>query len=128
MRSNRHNNIFLANSDDEEEDNVNEHAMTLDEILEAEFKAYRGDRGQSMFSVECVYNNPLVWWRVNHEKFPNIWRLASFILAIPATLAPSKRVFSAAANIVNKKRVKLKPETVDLLVFLRGNKDFVEWG
>ena len=26
-----------------------------------------------------------------------------------------------------QKRVRLKPENVDLLVFLRGNKDFVDW-
>ncbi len=49
------------------------------------------------------------------------------ILAIPATSAPSERVFSFAANIVDKKRVRLKPENVDLLVFLRGNTDFVDW-
>jgi len=28
---------------------------------------------------------------------------------------------------VNKKRVALKPENVDLLVFMRGNKDLVNW-
>jgi hypothetical protein len=53
--------------------------------------------------------------------------LAERILAIPATSAPSERVFSSAANIVDKKRVRLKPENIDLLVFLRGNKDFVDW-
>jgi hypothetical protein len=53
--------------------------------------------------------------------------VAERILAIPATSAPSERVFSSAANIVDKKRVRLKPENVDLLVFLRGNKDFVVW-
>jgi hypothetical protein len=49
------------------------------------------------------------------------------ILAIPATSTPSERVFSLAANIVDKKRVSLKPENIDLLVFLRGNKEFVDW-
>ncbi len=48
--------------------------------------------------------------------------MAEQILAIPATSAPVERVFSSAANIVNKKRVRLKPENVDLLVFLRGNR------
>jgi hypothetical protein len=120
------NNNFLANSDDDEE-YVNEHALTIDEILEAEFKAYKGDRGQPMFSTGGAYNNPLDWWRVNCDKYPNICSLATCILAIPATSAPSERVFSSAANIVNKKRVRLKPDTVDLLIFLRGNKDFVDW-
>jgi hypothetical protein len=47
------------------------------------------------------------------------------ILAIPAMSAPSERVFSSAANIVDKKRVRLKPENVDLLVFLRGSTAWV---
>jgi hypothetical protein len=54
--------------------------------------------------------------------------LAQRILAIPATSAPSERVFSAAAHVVNKKRVRLDPDNVNLLIFLRGNKTFVEWG
>ena len=60
-------------------------------------------------------------------KYPNVYNLASRIPAIPATSAPSKRVFSAAANSANKKRANLKPETTDLLICLRGNKDFTDW-
>ncbi len=80
-----------------------------------------------MFNKDDRYNNPLDWWRIYVDKYPNIWKLASCILAIPATSAPSERIFSAAANIINKKSVCLKPETLDLLIFLRGNKDFVQW-
>ena len=36
---------------------------------------------------------------------------------MPATSAPAEPVFSSAANIVNKKRVGLKPQNVDLVVF-----------
>ncbi len=71
-----------------------------------------------MFDQEDEYNNPLDWWRIHAEKYPNIWKIARCVLAIPATSAPSERVFSAA-NIINKKRVRLKPETVDLLFFER---------
>ncbi len=48
-------------------------------------------------------------------------------MVAPSTSAPSEWVFSSAANIVNKKRVVLTPENVDLLVFLRDNKEFVKW-
>jgi hypothetical protein len=81
-----------------------------------------------MFNREDEYNNPLDWWRIHAEKYPNILKIAGCVLAILATSAPLERVFSAAANIINKKRVHLKSETVNLLIFLRGNKDFVEWG
>jgi hypothetical protein len=62
----------------------------------------------------------LEWWKVNHKEYPHIWKVAEQILAIPATSAPSERVFISAANIVEKKRVRLKPENVDVLVFLGG--------
>jgi hypothetical protein len=92
-----------------------------------EVSAFKLEKMQPMYSPSCSYNNPLDWWRVYHSKYPNVWRLASCILAIPATSAPSERVFSVAGNIVNKKRVRLKTDKVDLLIFLRGNKDFVTW-
>jgi hypothetical protein len=40
----------------------------------------------------------------------------------------SGRVFSAAGHVVNKKRVGLDPDNVHLLIFLGGNKNFVERG
>ncbi len=116
---------FFADSDDE--DVGEEEEISFAEQLAAEVIAYKSEKPQPMYSPSGSYNNPLDWWRVYHSKYPNMWRLASCILAIPATSAPSERVFSAAGNIVNKKRVRLKPETVDLLIFLRGNKEFVSW-
>ncbi len=76
------------------------------------------------------------WWlpmspRVvekHHMAYSNIWQLAQKILAIPATSAPFERVFSAAAHVVNKKRVRLDLDNVNLLTFLRGSKNFMEWG
>jgi hypothetical protein len=116
---------FLARMDDEMD--AASTLLTRDQVLHAEITTFRADKGQPMFDQEDEYNNPLDWWRIHAEKYPNIWKIARCVLAIPATSAPSERVFSAA-NIINKKRVRLKPETVDLLIFSRGNKDFVEWG
>jgi hypothetical protein len=53
--------------------------------------------------------------------------LAERILSIPATSAPSKRVFSAASNVINKKQARLTPENAGLILFLRGNKTHVDW-
>jgi len=125
------NNNFFADSD-EDEDEVDEPApVLLADTVAAEVRNFRAARGQPMYVLggdTSPYSDPLVWWQANAPKLPHVWLLASVVLAVPATSAPSERVFSAAANIVDKKRFRLKPENVDLLVFLKSNKDFVEWG
>ena len=75
------------------------------------------------FADPAVSRNedPLLWWRKNESRFPHIARLARLFLAVPATSTPSERVFSAAGNIVTKKRSALSPENVDALIFLNKN-------
>lgn len=51
--------------------------------------------------------------------------ISSHVLSCTAGLGPS--LLSAVSNRVNKNRVRLKLETVELLVFSRGNKKLVEW-
>ena len=101
-------------------------ALPVQDIVSNEIRKYESGKGLRLQTKGC-YNCPLESWRAHHLDYPHIWKIAEQILAIPATSAPSERVFSSAANIVDKKRVRLKPENVDLLVFLRGNKDFVDW-
>jgi hypothetical protein len=48
-----------------------------------------------------------------------IAHIAQDHLAIPATEAPSKRVFSVGADLVTKKRNRLLPQTVQEVLFLR---------
>ncbi|KAE8575740.1 hypothetical protein XENTR_v10003928 [Xenopus tropicalis] len=65
--------------------------------------------------------DPLKWWRCYQANFPRVAKLAQQYLCIPATSAPSERVFSTGGNIVTCHRAALKPETVDRLVFLAQN-------
>ena len=65
-----------------------------------------------------VFSNPLDWWRENEVYFPNIALLARRVLCIPATSAPSERVFSAAGLTIAKDRARLQPDIADDLVFL----------
>jgi hypothetical protein len=39
--------------------------------------------------------------------------------AIPATLAPSKRVFSTAGNLITKKRTRMASKTIRYVICLR---------
>lgn len=120
---------FIVESSDEEEDAVEvEDPLTLELSIRNEIKRYQLCKGCPLTGSEGEYLCPLEWWKLNCKEFPNIWKLAIRILSIPATSAPSERVFSSAANVVNKKRVRLDPDTVDLLIYLRGNKEFVDWG
>ncbi|KAK1904230.1 Zinc finger BED domain containing protein 1 [Dissostichus eleginoides] len=65
--------------------------------------------------------NPLEWWKRHQPNFPRLSVLAKKYLSIPATSAPSERVFSVGGGIVTCHRACLKPEVVDRLVFLAKN-------
>ena len=66
-------------------------------------------------------HSPLLWWKINAERFPNLAPVARVLLSIPATSTPSERVFSTAGNTVTKLRSCLKPKNVDALIFLNIN-------
>ena len=41
------------------------------------------------------------WWKFHHTKFPSVWLLTQYYIAIPATSASSERAFSAACRMMN---------------------------
>mgnify|MGYP001544422141 FL=1 len=64
----------------------------------------------------------LKYWAAKQYQYPIIAAIARDHLAIPATSAPSERVFSNGADILTKKRNRLSPETLRYLLCLR------DWG
>lgn len=66
-------------------------------------------------------DDPLVWWKNNQHRYPFLSKLARKYLCIPATSAPSERVFSSSGNIVTNRRSNLTPDIVKSLVFLHHN-------
>ena len=64
-------------------------AKSLRERLMDEFREY-----VSLLMTNWRVNDVMEWWSDNEEKFPNIAKLARKYLAIPASSAPSERVFS----------------------------------
>ena len=58
---------------------------------------------QDMYKDENMkeFNNPLDWWRINEKQFPLIAKMAKRYLAIPATSAPSERVWSLSAFVIH---------------------------
>jgi zinc finger BED domain-containing protein 1 (E3 SUMO-protein ligase ZBED1) len=75
-------------------------------------------RTKDSVTGEMVTNDPLEWWAMNDKTFPLIGQLARRYLCIPATSAPSERLFSSAGMTISKRRASLNPDAADSLVFL----------
>ncbi|XP_030016881.1 zinc finger BED domain-containing protein 1-like [Sphaeramia orbicularis] len=94
--------------------------------VEAETKTFdakvKGEMSAYLLAPETdADSNPLKWWKLHETHFPRLSKLAKKYLSIPATSAPSERVFSTGGNIVTCTRACLKPKSVDKLVFLARN-------
>lgn len=82
----------------------------------------KGELSAYLLSPETdADSDPLQWWRLHEADFPRLSQMAKKYLSIPATSAPSERIFSTGGNIVTCTRACLKPESVDQLVFLARN-------
>ena len=66
-------------------------------------------------------DNCLEWWSHNSLQFPNLAKLAKKYLCVPTTSVPAEQVFSVAGEVITNKRSSLKPENVDMLIFLDKN-------
>uniref|UniRef100_A0A673BN97 HAT C-terminal dimerisation domain-containing protein n=1 Tax=Sphaeramia orbicularis TaxID=375764 RepID=A0A673BN97_9TELE len=65
--------------------------------------------------------DPLMWWRDNQKRYPMMANLARKYMCICATSTSSERMFSTAGNTATPERSCLKPQKVNMLVFLARN-------
>ena len=73
------------------------------------------------------FNCPLInFWKVNENKFPVLSQLARKYLIIPATSAPTERLFSTASLVISKKRSRLNPDVAGTQIFLSKILDWYE--
>lgn len=66
-------------------------------------------------------SSPTEWWKVNEGRFPRLANVARRYLCIPGTSVSSECVFSADGLTVNRLRVRLNPDHVNMLIFLNKN-------
>ena len=71
--------------------------------------------------IDHLSADPLAWWEAHCNAYPNIAILAKEYLAVPASSAPSERVFSTSKNIQQKKRWRLLPSRLEEIIFLKHN-------
>ena len=101
--------------DEAENLGVNANAAT---IADAELTLYKQEPTLKLKKDDGTFNCPLTWWKYNERKYKLLSILAARLLCIPATSAPSERVFSVAGLTIAKDRARLAFDTANELIFL----------
>ena len=110
---------FLAMaSDDEEEMNEGPVALTIRQLVTQEVLLYRRESVLEFKNSPLPEYSPLVWWKKHEPKYHYLAALARRYLCVPATSAPSERVFSSAGLTIANDRARMIPENAANLVFL----------
>ena len=79
-----------------------------------------------MFLTWAKKKCPLEWWNQNKNDFKSLSILARKFLAVPATSAPSERVFSGASLVITDCRNHLSSEMAGQLLYVSKNIDWYE--
>ena len=61
-------------------------------------------------------DDPMKWWKENQQTYPTLAAVARQVLAIPASSAPTERVFSKMARVNAKGRASMKPALANALL------------
>ncbi|CAF1029914.1 unnamed protein product [Didymodactylos carnosus] len=73
-------------------------------------------RAKLRFSSE---ENVLLWWKKQETIYPQLRILAQLLLSIPASSVTAERIFSNTGRILEARRERLNPDSVDAILFLR---------
>jgi hypothetical protein len=92
--------------------------VTFVTAVDAELTLCKQEPSIKLKHDDGTFNCPLTWWRVHENKFKILSILASRLLCISATSAPSEHVFSTAGLTIAKDRARLASDTANELIFL----------
>lgn len=106
--------ISLANYMRSFENNINETTITDREKAFEEIESFNPPR----LEPEC---NILEYWKLKRSVFPNLYKMALVLLAVPASQASVERSFSALKIILSDIRNKLSDESLQNILLLRLN-------
>ena len=104
----------------------------VDTIIDFELQHYRSMKILDIIlegkteAGEENFSNPLLWWETHRGVLPLLSTLARHKLCIPATSAPSERVFSTAGLTIAKCRAPIQPQHASELIFLHDSWPFAE--
>ena len=66
-----------------------------------------------------------MFWQKNQLKYEIVAALARVYLPVPATSAPSERIWSRASRILSLRRARLKDDLVSSMMFVKENINFL---
>ena len=91
---------------------------------EKEMELYLKTPGIPLRDANGKFTDPLSWWKAVDKagKFPVLCRLAERFLCIPATSAPSERIWSRGGGVLTAKRNRLGSAVASSTMFLKENK------
>ncbi|CAL4069317.1 unnamed protein product, partial [Meganyctiphanes norvegica] len=69
--------------------------------------------------------NPISWWKYHCEKYPLLIKSVRYYLNVPTTSVPCEQIFSLANIIITKKRTRLLPQHVNMLVHFSQEFSFI---
>jgi hypothetical protein len=74
-----------------------------------------------LYTTDGSFGDPLEWWKKNQLKYPYLSRLAYLYLAVPATSAPSERIWRRALRILTLKQANLKAKVQQRMMLIKEN-------
>ena len=110
--------------DDDSSESEDDEMLNLSNIrirCEHELAAYDLLPSMKMKDSNGNYSNPLMHWKKTECQSPELSKLAAKYFTIPATSAPSERIWSRAARVLTAKRANLKPEVTSRMIFAQEN-------
>ena len=111
---------------DDDDDVIQDIDGTVDMRADMEISYYKGLKGLSVKTAAGTFSDPLTWWLQNANMLPILSTLARRVLCVPATSAPSERVFSVAGLTISKCRTSVQPHHAADLIFLHDSWELAE--
>ena len=81
--------------------------------------AFEGSGMEDYLSYQFETNDDfriITWWKHHAIQFPILARIAKDILAIPASTIASESAFSAGRRVLDEKRSRLHPDSIEMCV------------
>ncbi len=72
-----------------------------------------------------LYNCSLSWWKSSAHRFKNFERIAVKYLAIPATSAPSERIWSRASRVLTVKQNRMSEKVTSAIMYCQENRELL---